>query len=54
MRKIIVIIFVVLLTGCVKNHNPKVRISTEAGHLEAELLVSKAPLTAGNLLRCVD
>lgn len=43
-----------LLTGCTAVQNPKVHISTEAGDIEAELFMDKAPITAGNFLRYVD
>ena len=54
MKKSILLLFVALLAGCVKNNNPRVIISTEIGEIESELFIDKAPVTAGNFLRYAD
>jgi peptidyl-prolyl cis-trans isomerase A (cyclophilin A) len=54
MKSFLAFIFGLLLAGCTAVQNPKVYISTEAGDIEAELFLDKAPITAGNFLRYVD
>lgn len=54
MLKLFIILFAIVLSGCNTNQNPRVIISTEAGEIELELYVDKAPITASNFLMYVD
>jgi len=54
MRKLLILFFVINLSCCTTNHNPRVLISTEMGDMEAELFLDKAPVTVTNFLKYVD
>ena len=54
MLKLFIILFAIVLSGFNTNQNPRVIISTEAGDIELELYVDKAPITASNFLMYVD
>ncbi len=57
MKKFI-IVFVFLLGSVIINaredKNPLVLIKTERGNIEVEIFQNKAPISAGNFLKCVD
>jgi peptidyl-prolyl cis-trans isomerase A (cyclophilin A) len=44
----------ILIFGCSANHNPRVKIVTSLGDIEAEIYLDKAPLTAANFLKYLD
>jgi peptidyl-prolyl cis-trans isomerase A (cyclophilin A) len=52
------IIFIILLSSLIINaredKNPLVLIKTEMGNIEVEIFQNKAPVSAGNFLKCVD
>jgi peptidyl-prolyl cis-trans isomerase A (cyclophilin A) len=54
MKKMILFIFMIGMTGFVFAQNPKVVIRTEMGDITVELFVQQAPISAGNFLTYVD
>lgn len=52
------IVFIILLSSIIINakedKNPVVLIKTEMGNIEVEIFQNKAPISAGNFLKCVD
>ena len=52
------IVFIILLSSIIINakedKNPVVLIKTEVGNIEVEIFQNKAPVSAGNFLKCVE
>jgi len=52
------IVFIILLSSIIINakedKNPVVLIKTEVGNIEVEIFQNKAPISAGNFLKCID
>lgn len=54
MERLKVAVFILLLAGCIKEHNPKIIITTSEGEIEAELFIDRSPITANNFLKYAD
>lgn len=54
MQKLLLLCFAVIVSGCKPENNPHVLIRTNAGDMEAEIYLDKAPVTAANFMKYVD